>query len=1315
MKYPYSKQQAYYFLKRLVTTIIFIFFFLNGTTFYILGQDVNNSAFASVTLFINEFMAGNNSTIEDPQETGSFEDWIEIYNPGSTNVNMGGMYLTDDPNKPDQWQIPAGVSIPAKGYLFFWADNDEDQGITHTNFKLSLDGEMIILLGADGTTIIDSIEFGAQITDISYGRYPDGAAEWGFMTATPGAANNNHNKPPQITGIDRTPIIPNEGESVFVTCSVTDEENVAYVNLTYNSGTGEITTSMYDDGAHNDGGVKDNLYSAVIPAFTKNTVVKYYVTATDNNGVSSHDPVNVSKELYVYVVGYIPPMLFINEFMAENTSAVENPDQTGSFEDWIEIYNAGDLAVNMSGMYLTDDLSNPTLWKIPGGVNIPSKGCLVFWADNNKDQGIMHANFKLNKDGEEIGLFATTANGNMTIDKVSFGEQISDISYSRIYDYGAPWVFTKNPSPGESGSFPDGTYTCNFSYVIDSYKVVQKSVAEINSVNGYNASLGKYESSYVFWDKPGGNNFSISPGIDYIISISGSSSTGSDSFDMSFISEIKTLMLAMPVAVPGSEITNITLQGDSTILNGSGATFNGQNIIITSAGIYNISGTLNDGQIIVDTQDEETVELVLNGADISCSSSAPVYIISAKDTIITLADGTENYITDEDTYILEDTNSDEPNAAVFSRDDLTIGGNGSLTVHANYNDGITSKDDLEITGGSITVNAVNDGIRGRDSFTVRGGTVTVIAGGDGMQSNNDGDGDVEVGNIYIEGGTFYIAAGADGIQANTRVLISGGDISISSGGGSNYTTGSSDSAKGIKAGVNVTIEGGDIDIDSSDDAIHSNETLTINGGYITLASGDDGIYSGSTLEISGGDISITKCYDGLSAGEADISYDGILTISGGSIQITVTENKSKGIKSAKNMILSGGDININTSGGVVLEQSGSGYNPVYCSGIKCDSNVTISGANISITSTGIAGKGISSDQDIYITEGNINLNTSGAGSTYRNSSGATDSYNATCITADGDITILDGSVTTLSSGSAGKGISAGGELTVGDITHSPTLNITTTGAKFLISGSWMNAEYATAKAVKSDGAITINNGMITMSSSDDSLKSDTSITINNGDISIVESLEGIESPYITVNNGNVGIVASDDGFNSTKGIDMEGNDGSCLYLNGGNIYVNVSKGDGIDGNGNIVITGGTIIVHGPKSQPEVGMDYNGTCNISGGLLVISGTNSNMTQATSSSSQQYCIKATTTSGVAANTLFHIQDANGNDIVTFKPVRNYYSIIFSSPGLKSGSTYYIYTGGSSTGTETNGLYSGGTYSGGTQRKSFIVYNKVTSVSF
>ena len=166
------------------------------------------------------------------------------------------------------------------------------------------------------------------------------------------------------------------------------------------------------------------------------------------------------------------------------------------------------------------------------------------------------------------------------------------------------------------------------------------------------------------------------------------------------------------------------------------------------------------------------MRLVLKGADLTCSTSAPLHAIKSADkTMITLAEGTENSVTDGTSYIFDDTEAQEPNAAVFSKDDLTINGSGSLTVTANYNNGIASKDDLKITGGNITVDAANDGLKGRDCIGIKAGTVTVNAGGDGLQATNDED--TEKGYISIEGGVFNITAGTDGIQAQTTLAING--------------------------------------------------------------------------------------------------------------------------------------------------------------------------------------------------------------------------------------------------------------------------------------------------------------------------------------------------------------------------------------------------------------------------------------------------------------------------------------------------------------------------------------------------------------
>lgn len=146
----------------------------------------------TATLFINEFMADNDSTIEDPDEPGAFEDWIEICNPGPDAVDLGGMYLTDDLTDQTRYKIPAGVIIGPGGYMLFWADGNPEQGPAHTDFKLSATGEEIGLYTSDGVTEVDSVVFGQQVTDISWGRLPDGSETWqSFIRPTPGTTNSS--------------------------------------------------------------------------------------------------------------------------------------------------------------------------------------------------------------------------------------------------------------------------------------------------------------------------------------------------------------------------------------------------------------------------------------------------------------------------------------------------------------------------------------------------------------------------------------------------------------------------------------------------------------------------------------------------------------------------------------------------------------------------------------------------------------------------------------------------------------------------------------------------------------------------------------------------------------------------------------------------------------------------------------------------------------------------------------------------------------------------------------------------------------------
>ncbi|HPC96890.1 MAG TPA: lamin tail domain-containing protein [Sedimentisphaerales bacterium] len=145
-----------------------------------------------VSLAINEIVASNGAAGQDPQ--GQYDDWIEIYNYGDTPVDLAGMYLTDDPNEPAMWQVPAGVpaltTVPAHGYAVIWADGDTADDGLHASFKLDADGEYVGLFAADGATVIDSVSFPALVMDLSYGRYPDNPEQWRFFAEpTPGARN----------------------------------------------------------------------------------------------------------------------------------------------------------------------------------------------------------------------------------------------------------------------------------------------------------------------------------------------------------------------------------------------------------------------------------------------------------------------------------------------------------------------------------------------------------------------------------------------------------------------------------------------------------------------------------------------------------------------------------------------------------------------------------------------------------------------------------------------------------------------------------------------------------------------------------------------------------------------------------------------------------------------------------------------------------------------------------------------------------------------------------------------------------------------
>lgn len=425
----------------------------------------------------------------------------------------------------------------------------------------------------------------------------------------------------------------------------------------------------------------------------------------------------------------------------------------------------------------------------------------------------------------------------------------------------------------------------------------------------------------------------------------------------------------------------IQLNGASAEASSDSVRISGSRITITEEATYIISGKLDDGMIIVDAPDTAKLQIVLNGADINCKTSAPLYILEADKVFVTLADGTENTLSNGGTFTAIDENNID--AAIFSKQDLTVNGTGSLTVTSPAGHGIVSKDDLVITGGSLTVNSTSHGLDANDSVRISGDTsLTIGAGKDGIHAENSKD--ASKGFVYISEGSVKIEAEGDGISAGAYIQIEGGRLDILAGGGSENGTKSSSgfyggfmggkfggrdsyspsettaaddgtSMKGIKAAGSILISNGTIAVNSADDAIHSNTSITVNGGTFELASGDDGIHADESLTITAGNISVTESYEGLEALSIDIS--------GGDIKLTATDDginaaggtDSSGITGGRDGMFDGnggmfgGRGGMSSGGGSMAISGGNIYIKMGGDGLDANGSVSVTGGNITIS------------------------------------------------------------------------------------------------------------------------------------------------------------------------------------------------------------------------------------------------------------------------------------------------------------------------------------------------------------------------------
>jgi Lamin Tail Domain len=378
-------------------------------------------------IFINEVYA-------------SGDDWIELYNDLESAKDLTAYAIYDDATR--KYLLPSGTSIPAKGFLILNC-NDEGTGL-NTNFKLASTGETVYLENSLGT-LIDKVEFPGLDNGQSYARFPDGSASLAITGNTTKGISNGTSQAPAVAKVNRTPLVPSISESVTIAAELVSNNNIGTVKLFYRLNNASYTTVAMT--------LSGSLYQATIPAANTIGEMDYYVEVKGTNDKVSYSPSEAPVKTHSYLLNTdVLPQLVINEFMAFNTSCcADNGSGISEFDDWIEIYNKGATAVNIAGMYLSDDKTDPFRHKIPSDnatlTTIQPGGYLVLWADNTQGQGPLHLELALANAGEDVALFYIDGR---TIDSYTFGAQSENVSTGRTTDGASTWKTFNTPTQGKT-------------------------------------------------------------------------------------------------------------------------------------------------------------------------------------------------------------------------------------------------------------------------------------------------------------------------------------------------------------------------------------------------------------------------------------------------------------------------------------------------------------------------------------------------------------------------------------------------------------------------------------------------------------------------------------------------------------------------------------------------------------------------------------------------------------------------------------------------------------------------------------------------
>lgn len=509
----------------------------------------------------------------------------------------------------------------------------------------------------------------------------------------------------------------------------------------------------------------------------------------------------------------------------------------------------------------------------------------------------------------------------------------------------------------------------------------------------------------------------------------------------------------LDVGYEESDSVKISLSDDSTtVSSGSsdnsstddtvdGVTVDGNVITITSGGTYIISGTLTEGQLVVDADDEK-VQLVLDNADITCATSAAIYVKSASKTFITLAEGSENILMNTAEFeAIDDNNID---AVIFSKDDLALNGSGTLTINSENGHGIVSKDDLKITGGTYNITAASHALSGKDSVRIAAGTFNLVSGKDGIHSENADDS--SKGYVYIAGGEFTIDSTGDGIDASNIVQIDGGTFDITAGGGA------------------------------------ENSTKTHEDNMMGGQGGGKGPQMGETPsgEVPDGNTPSGKALDGNApSGEAPDGNTPSEKPSGEAPQGDPENNSSDNSNSDRETPPEKPDSNTNQAAGTEQSESDtSDSDSVSTKGIKADGRLYINGGTFTINS---ADDSVHSNSAVTINDGAYTLTTGDDGV----HSGEAVEINGGTITISESYEGLEGLTVTINDGdiditSSDDGINAAGgneEMGFGRMGNDSTENTSTDEMWMEINGGYIHV-LAGGDGIDSNGDIAVNGGEV---------------------------------------------------------------------------------------------------------------------------------------------------------------------------------------------------------------------------------------------